>query len=284
MHPPGKLTAASRTRYHHGMLTAPLGSNDATPRSAGSNAALDEIAEHVVESREDDAACLAGSTRLRVLETVASANACFERIAATSPDRERRACRAGCSSCCHMSVSMLPIEAIYISVRLRDHLTPAEYSAAYARIAATERRVSHLTIEERALARVPCALLDEQGACSIHPFRPLGCRGWTSFSKADCDAALTTSESGHSGPQDRIAFWAAGCSTEGLERGLRRAGLHAQQLEFHSALRRALDHPDAAERYARGEPLFQSCARVRSDRLRRAEDAALVPPLPAEAR
>lgn len=277
--PPGRVRP--QAGYHPSMPTAPDTPRTETPVSPESRAALDQIAAYVVETREHDAACLPGSSRLQVLETVASANDCFERIAATSPDRERRACRAGCSSCCHMSVSMLPIEAIHIAARLRESRSPADFDATRLRVAATARRVSHLTIEQRASARIPCALLAEDGACSIHPFRPLGCRGWTSFSKADCDAALAAGESGHSGRQDRIAFWAAGCSTEGLERGLRAASLNAVQLEFHSALLRVLDQPDAAERYARGEPLFQDCQRVRSDRLHRAQ-ADEVPPPPAD--
>jgi hypothetical protein len=45
----------------------------------------------------------------------------------------------------------------------------------------------------------------------------------------------------------------------GLRDGLREAGLDDGLYEMHSALARALDVPDAAERWARGEKLFATC-------------------------
>lgn len=45
----------------------------------------------------------------------------------------------------------------------------------------------------------------------------------------------------------------------GLCVGAARSGLHGGVCELHSALLRALDTPDAGERWARGEKVFADC-------------------------
>jgi len=185
-----------------------------------------------------------------------------------APDKARRACRAGCAHCCYMAVSVTALEALWLADRLRATYAPEELAARIERIAATSARVSALTIEARAAARVPCALLGPDGSCTVHPFRPLGCRGWTSFSAERCAAALAAGEPGHSGPCDRVALAAAGSVTEGLQRAFRAAGVDAGHYEFHAALLRALTDPAAAAKWRRGQPVFADLPRVVSERLR----------------
>ena len=191
----------------------------------------------------------------------------LDRSAADSPDRESRACRAGCSACCHLAVSITVPEALWMARRLGETRSAGDLAHIESRIVATSERISHLTVEERARARVPCALLDDDGSCSIHAFRPVGCRGWTSFSKSDCDRALQEAEPGHSGSMDRHLWEAAGAVTDGLERGMRASGVDAGHYEFHSALRAALNTQDSEGRWAAHEPIFSKCERVRSGKL-----------------
>ncbi len=205
---------------------------------------------------------------LPVLTLAERAAAAVEKWSDRAPDRSRRACRAGCAHCCYMAVSVTALEALWLADRLRAACAPEELAAKIEQIAATSARVSNLTIEARAAARVPCALLGPDGNCTMHPFRPLGCRGWTSFSAELCAAALAAGEPGHSGPCDRVALAAAGSVTEGLQRGFRAAGVDAGHYEFHAALLRALTHPDAAAEWSCGRPVFSDLPRVVSERLR----------------
>ncbi len=209
-----------------------------------------------------------GRTPLHVLNVAVGAAARASAAGDASPDCERRACRAGCPACCHMAVSVTAIEALWIADQLAGKAGYSGVNGLRERLAATSARVSHLTIEERAAARVPCALLGPAGECTIHEFRPLGCRGWTSFSRAACERALAAAEPGPSEALDAVALAVASATTEGLEQGARELGLDAGSYELHAAVLRALDTPDAAERWARGEDVFAGCPRVTSERLR----------------
>ncbi len=215
----------------------------------------------------DEFAALAAQP-LPVLTLAERAAAAVDSWSDHAPDRTRRACRPGCYHCCYLAVSVTALEALWLAARLRATWPPAELAALIDRIAGTAARVSALTIEARAAARVPCALLSPDGRCTVHPFRPLGCRGWTSFSAELCAAALAAGEPGHSGPCDRVALAVAGGVTEGLQRGFRSAGLEAGHYELHAALMRALTHPHTAEQWRRGGSVFGDLPRVASERLR----------------
>ena len=76
------------------------------------------------------------------------------------------ACKRGCSSCCHMNVSVTQSEA--------DRLASA-----------AGRSAAILTVSPRhdpeEFTGVPCPFLDAQGACSVYADRPLACRKHSSF-------------------------------------------------------------------------------------------------------
>lgn len=167
-----------------------------------------------------------------------------------------------------MAVSVTSAEALLLAQRLRETRSERQFAQALAKIRETAGRVSHLTIEARAQARVPCALLGPAGECSVHEFRPIGCRGWTSFDARVCEEAYHAGEAGHSERLDRTALAVASAVTEGLERGLRLRGVDGWQYELHGALLRAIETPGAAERWAAGQDVFAGCARVTSERLR----------------
>lgn len=240
----------------------------------------EDLGQSLVEATRGDATELFQDRRLAlpVMRVMQQAAGRLDDVAATSPDRLRVACAAGCSACCRLAVSVLSIEALWIAERLRASLDGAELAMQAARVRSVSRQVSHLTLEARAAVRVACALLGEAGACSIHAFRPLGCRGWTSFSRSDCERALDLAEPGHCGPMDHAMWLAAGCTTEGLERALTELGLEAGPFELHAALCVALETPDAGARWLAGEAIFAGCPRVTSERLRR-PGATESPPL-----
>lgn len=102
-------------------------------------------------------------------------------------------CQAGCSYCCHQILIVSYAEAFYIHAELRKNENwPAHLKKLRQRIHRAEEHLdfsdlaeldfeSHQRNYQELYARynhlqLPCVFLDEQGYCSIYPFRPLTCR------------------------------------------------------------------------------------------------------------
>jgi Fe-S-cluster containining protein len=172
-------------------------------------------------------------------------------IAHTPPD-ERPACRAKCVFCCAIPVEIRAPEAIYIALRLREECSSAEFDALLEKLRrrVTERR--GWLCDERWARRQMCVFLQNNWRCGIYAFRPLNCRGWTSTSRDDCasESPVTPHAFVH------LATQAAG---HGLTRVAAALQLEATSYELEAAILRALEIPDAAERWARGERIFTGC-------------------------
>jgi Fe-S-cluster containining protein len=100
------------------------------------------------------------------------------------------ACTAGCTFCCHVHVDATHPELLAIAVYVEEQLGPSQRAALREKLAAAVERSDPLSDEERWAARIPCALLDEDGRCSVYPVRPLRCRAFHSVSRNDCRAAF----------------------------------------------------------------------------------------------
>lgn len=98
-----------------------------------------------VETMDDD-----GLEEYRAV--VEKVDAAVAALAARAGDALR--CRVGCDACCAAGLSVLPVEATAIAVHL----------------ARTPPTLPPKARPDR------CAFLDEAGACSIYPSRPLLCR------------------------------------------------------------------------------------------------------------
>jgi hypothetical protein len=121
------------------------------------------------------------------------------------------------------------------------------------------RAIRAMTLDERRQARTPCPMLDEASdRCAVHDARPMRCRAHHSLDVADCEAAsLHPNE-----PRTIRRYSDVINAHEALILGQRRA-LAAARLDFRSfelslALEVALEHEDAAERWANGERLFDA--------------------------
>jgi Fe-S-cluster containining protein len=77
------------------------------------------------------------------------------------------ACRKGCDSCCRTDVPLYPLELVGI------YWYAAEKITGEARKTLKERLLFHAKAK-------PCPFLSE-GACSIHPIRPVSCRQFNVF-------------------------------------------------------------------------------------------------------
>ena len=104
------------------------------------------------------------------------------------------ACRAGCPHCCVLNVTVLLPEAAAIAAWLDERLSPAEVAALVARLDRQRRLVRWMEDGERIRRQFRCPFLDSGGNCTIHPVRPLTCRGVTSLDRELCREALDPAE------------------------------------------------------------------------------------------
>ena len=117
-------------------------------------------------------------------------------------------------------------------------------------------------MEPRAIKRVTCPMLDENGWCGIYPVRPLACRAYVSFDAAQCKA---DEENPRKGVQVHRSASLSGLRDELLGEMLseeRRQQLSAGHFEIIQALSRLLDSEAATESLANGaNAIFQARSR-----------------------
>jgi Fe-S-cluster containining protein len=169
------------------------------------------------------------------------------------------ACREGCAFCCSLNVTLTIPEVFRILDALRrDHPRQAlvgifgdarEYAA----------RMRNLSGEERDRVRRPCPLLAGD-RCSVHPIRPLACRGWNSFEVAACERDSLHPEEDASVEIPAPPYSLARALAFGIAAGLRLCGIQHDFVHLPSALALGLGEP-LAELHARwrcGESVFQA--------------------------
>jgi Fe-S-cluster containining protein len=165
------------------------------------------------------------------------------------------ACRAGCAWCCYKSVAVSPAEALRIAAHLHATRSPSELATVRERIAELDDQTRTMSSLERAHARLPCALLADQ-RCTIHPVRPLTCAGWNAVDVNECKADWFDPESSDEITANVVQIEAFQAMRLGMDLGSEELGIESDTLELTTALRIALDTPDAAERWLAGEQLF----------------------------
>ncbi len=126
-------------------------------------------------------------------EAVAEFHAAAEREA-EEEGGNRVACGPGCPHCCVLNVSVLLSEAASIAIRLSNDLPADELARLVKRLDDRRLRVRWMENGERIRLGIGCPFLDAAGSCAIHPYRPIVCRGFTSFDLASCKAALDPSD------------------------------------------------------------------------------------------
>ena len=125
------------------------------------------------------------------------------------------------------------------------------------RARAADERTRGLDPRAHLLARQRCPLLAADGTCSVHAKRPLGCRGWNSRSAELCRESVETGNDDINITAVGEIVLISGAVRSGVEAGLEQHQLFSDLVELTAALVIALEHPDAAERYLAGEPLFE---------------------------
>jgi Fe-S-cluster containining protein len=173
-------------------------------------------------------------------------------------------CRKGCSWCCHgTKIHINAHEAMLLAKTVRARPDGVATGETVRRVAAAFRTLSP---SERWAEQTACPLLGPEGACTVYDVRPIQCRACHSLDAGACERGHQAQEP-ESMQMDvlRSAVYAA--VGFGVGQALAERHLDNRPLEFSNAVLVALDEPDAAIRWARGEPVF---------------DAAALPPDPEE--
>jgi len=186
-----------------------------------------------------------------VTETAHIVQRAFEMRTAITPEHESVACRKGCSHCCMNLVTVSPVEVLALAEHIKGR-DDADALIEKTRQAAAE--VPANDVLARKSMRIPCPLLDDQGACSVYDERPLTCRAYASFDVDRCVADLETGSAdvpvAMGAQQNRLLIMLA------LSASMRDADVPFGQYELISGLNIALSTDDAAARWMDGEDVL----------------------------
>lgn len=165
-------------------------------------------------------------------------------------------CAAGCDTCCHIHFVLASVpEVLALAQHLRATRTPDELARVAAAVSTRAAELAPMTIDERAGAKVPCALLVD-GACSAHLARPLNCRGFNSCDADKCRTAYERGDAKMPLPVELTQFATCRNVSLGLMTGTWAAGLDPGPYELMGALAIALREDDAEARWLAGERVF----------------------------
>jgi Fe-S-cluster containining protein len=166
----------------------------------------------------------------------------------------RPACARGCSHCCHQRVELTAPEVFLVARALRA----APDARRDALLAATAASVEGLDGRAYHRKQVRCALLGEDGACTVYASRPIACRRHHSTDASVCAAV-------HADPALDVLIPAApslqssvSALVLGWMEGSAHAGRPPHHYELHAALRIALREDDAETRFLAGEDPLRS--------------------------
>ncbi|WP_265821675.1 YkgJ family cysteine cluster protein [Geovibrio ferrireducens] len=164
------------------------------------------------------------------------------------------ACKVGCAHCCVVYITVLFPEAVNIARYLERGGEGDKF------IPLLENRVREtMWTDEQdwSLLGKKCIFLDESGACSVYPVRPLLCRAVTSVSAEDCHEALASRIMGEETPvlMNLTVKKAYEQGFRALADGMSGAGMDSAGLELTRAVLFALKNNDIARRLKNGEKI-----------------------------
>jgi Fe-S-cluster containining protein len=227
-------------------------------------ASLRDAAPEAMEffRRERDAArerLSAGHSAANVADVVLRAAARLDPLVAELTEERPPACAAGCSRCCHgLKIEASAPEAVAIAEYLRG-LTPEELADTCEQLAEEAEYARSLDADTRWREQVPCAFLeDATGQCVIYDVRPFTCRAHTSMSVEQCEAAAQDPERRTPIDKHRVPASVFGMAKSAITIACAEAKLDARSFELTNAVAVALNEPDAAARWAAGEPVFDA--------------------------
>lgn len=170
------------------------------------------------------------------------------------------ACKPGCGFCCHgVRVDVTAPEALTIARGFRETLSKEQVAVILGRVKEHARAIRSKTFAELRRARTPCPMLDAaSNLCAVHDARPMRCRAHHSLDVAACEAASMHPDEKRGIPRYPDVMNAYEAMMLGQRRAFAGAKLDLRSFELSLALEVALEVEDAAERWARGERVFDA--------------------------
>src|SRR5262249_52969815 len=96
------------------------------------------------------------------------------------------ACKAGCSFCCHLRVTITPYEAVALFRYLRSQIPAEQAKIIESKVLANADLIGSMTETEHRSRRIPCAFLVDDH-CSAYSARPAVCAEYHSLERTACE-------------------------------------------------------------------------------------------------
>lgn len=194
---------------------------------------------------------------LKDLETLAKATAlCAEEAEKVCSGRSAD-CAAGCPHCCVLNVAVLLPEAAVISAWIKERLDVNEIGRLTDRLVAHASWTRWMEDEERIARTAYCPFLDSSSNCSIHPVRPLACRGVVSLDRTQCREAFSpligADEKGV--PSDLLRRGVFDEAFKLLAHALEQQGLESRSIEIGTGVLAFLSEPEYLVMFLSGRRL-----------------------------
>jgi len=169
------------------------------------------------------------------------------------------ACARGCSYCCYNQISLTPPEALFLGLYMFERYQGEQVLALAARVDNILARIKGRTRAELGAMRheLPCPFL-EDGACGVHPARPLACRGWNAVDVRQCRAANESANPMTMIENHALPRVLADAVQLGLLQGSKACGMEAGFLVITRAVKLLLEHgvAECARGWLAGEAFF----------------------------
>ena len=173
------------------------------------------------------------------------------------------ACKKGCAWCCHQTVMVTAPEVFVVDRHLRATQDADSIRHLAERLKVQAANIAGRSTAERMGGAVACGLL-EAGACSVHPARPMPCRGGFSQDAAFCEALFddhaatvgAVSAGSREGPFLLVPKTIFNSAQVGLVTALRDLGFACHPLELTAAMAIALSRDDLVAAWLADESVF----------------------------
>jgi hypothetical protein len=166
-----------------------------------------------------------------------------------------------CPEAGQRGVGVTAPEALAIAAYLRENRSRAEQQRIYELAVENARKIADRGRGEGDLPPLPCPLHGQNHVCCAYGTRPLRCRPLHAIAIARDmrNKSVPTAGSSAEAPDEMGHEHTVAQGIEiGLTRALKSAGVDARVYELNSALATVLNTPDAAERWANGDNVFDT--------------------------
>ncbi len=167
-------------------------------------------------------------------------------------------CAKGCSLCCSLYVTATAPEVFCVANHLRREY-PDRLEQIREAVKSADRDTRYMDADQRLNFRLPCPMLNAQGACSVYTARPSACRALVSSSLRACQRGFAGEDV--SIPRPTMWWKLRGAHTFAMETALVECGLPVHHYNFNHALRIVLDDETAELRWLSGEDVFANVTR-----------------------